>query len=310
MFLEDETIPLEIRKRCKFIFGAGGQNDAWKPVDGIEPAEWVGIKEEMKKIAEIEAGGTKGIFKGNALYVNGLFPNRIANCADLAILTSRYEPCGITPFESYATGTPVLSIKTGGAPDFVKEGKTGFLTKDAFMLSPEKLGIAKDVSAEVLDEARVENSAKQVKEKLVEYLEPLKDGTFEKRQKTFIENCFNEKIEWHNNNAYNDGKSALEIYLKDKCRTQDNNVNGVFKSNGRGLFDETAFNFTKEGNWWQRLSKTNKVMISFGLAAVAAGAIYGICKSKNTDTTQVAQAQSKTDTKPKKAEEKHLSAVV
>lgn len=310
MFLEDESIPLEIRKRCKFIFGAGGGNDAWKPVKGIEPAEWVGIQEEMKKIAEIEAGGTKGIFKGNALYVNGLFPNRIANCADLAILTSRYEPCGITPFESYATGTPVLSIKTGGAPDFVREGKTGFLTKDAFMLSPEKLGLSKDISANALDEARVENSAKQVKEKLIEYLNPIKDGTYEAKQKTFIENCFNEKIEWHNNNAYNEGKSALEIYLKDKCRTQDNNVNGVFKSNGRGVFDETAFNFTKEGNWWQRMSKTNKVMISFGLAAVAAGAIYGIYKSKS-NTVQPAETNlDQTKPEVKNTEQKHLSAVV
>ena len=42
------------------------------------------------------------------------------------------------------------------------------------------------------------------------------DLTVTKKQKSFIENCFNEKIEWHNNNAYNEGKSALEIYLKDK----------------------------------------------------------------------------------------------
>lgn len=305
MFLEDESIPLETRKRCKFLFGAGGGNDAWRPVNGVEPSEWTGIQEELKKIAEIESGGTKGVFKGNALYVNGLFPNRIANCADLAVLTSRYEPCGITPFESFATGTPVLSIKTGGAPDFVTEGKTGFLTQDAFMLSHEKLGISKDITAEALDEARVENSAKQVRDKMKEYLEPLKNGTFEKKQKEFIENCFNEKIEWHNNNAYNGGKSALEIYLKDKCRTQDHNVNGIFKSNGRGLFDESAFNNLKESGWWQRLSKTNKVMAVLGLATIAAGTAYGIYKSQKGSSVDIM-------VKPKSQEKetKHLSAVV
>lgn len=304
MFLEDETIPLETRKNCKLLFGAGGGNDAWRAVNGVEPLEWVGIQEEMKKIAEIEVAGKKGIFKNNALYVNGLFPNRLANCADLAVLTSRYEPCGITPFESYATGTPVLSIKTGGAPDFVVEGKTGFLTKDPFMLSTEKLGLTKGVSAEILDEARVENSARQVKTKLKEYLEPLKDGSFEAKQKSFIENCFGEKIEWHNNASYNKGKSALEIYLKDKCRTQDNNVNGVFKSNGRGIFDETVFKTNTSNNgWWKNLPKKHKILISCGLAAVAAGTTYYAYNSHKKSLNTPEQIQ-------KKAKEKHLSAIV
>lgn len=309
MFLEDESVPLETRKRCKLLFGAGGGNDAWRAVNGVDPAEWKGIQEEMKKIAEIEAGGVKGIFKGNACYVNGLFPNRIANCADLAVLTSRYEPCGITPFEGYATGTPVLSIKTGGAPNFVTEGKTGFLTKDAFMLSADKLGLAKDVAPDVLDEARVENSAKQVRDKMKEYLAPLKDGSYEAKQKSFIENCLNEKIEWHNNNAYNNGKSALDIYLKDKCRTQDNAVEGVFKSNGRGAFDETAFKSVgKDGNWWSRLSKTNKILAGVAAGVVVLGAGIAIAKSKkNKSVNQVEVPSQKINTKE---EAKNLSAVV
>ena len=111
--LEDETIPLEIRKKCKLLFGAGGGNDAWKSIEGVEHPEWKGIQDELKKIAEIEAGGKKGVFKNNACYVNGLFPSRIANCADHGIFTSRYEPCGITPFESFATATPVAIVIKG-----------------------------------------------------------------------------------------------------------------------------------------------------------------------------------------------------
>ncbi len=131
MFLEDSSIPLETRLHSKLLFGAGGGNDAF----GKDHAEWKLIKEELKKIAEIEVDGKKGIFAGNACYVNGLFPNRLANCADVGIFTSRYEPCGITPFESYAAGAPVLSTNTGGAGDFVSPGKNGFLTKNPFMLN-------------------------------------------------------------------------------------------------------------------------------------------------------------------------------
>ena len=319
MFLQDETIPLDIRKRCKLLFGAGGGNDAWRPVNGVEPSEWKGIQEEMKKIAEIEVGGVKGVFKNNALYVNGLFPNRLANCADLAILTSRYEPCGITPFESFATGTPVLSIKTGGAPDFITEGKTGFLTKDAFMLSKETLGLTKEISPEALDNARVENSAKQVKEKLIEYLKPIEEGSFEAKQKTFIENCLNEKIEWHNNNAYNKGKSALEIYLKDKCRTQDNEVNGVFKSNGRGAFGEDPIKTNMEKqNWWNKLSKTNKAILGITGALAILGGGYYLYKNSNKkllglpEKNPVAKTEIIKDNsaKIKQKEVKHLSAIV
>ena len=206
-FLQDETVPLETRLHSKLLFGAG--KDVFR--DGNK--EWEGIKEEMQKIAEIEVNGKKGIFKGNACYVNGLFPNRLANCTDASIFTSRWEPCGITPFESFATGTPVINIKSGGAPDFITPGKTGLLTNDPFMLSASKLGLDKNVSYDVLDEARVEHSAKDTANMIKEFLKPVEDGTFEAKQKQYIENCLKEKIEWHNNNAYNGGKSALEVVV-------------------------------------------------------------------------------------------------
>ena len=268
MFLQDESIPLETRLHSKLLFGAG--KDVFR--DGNK--EWEGIKEEIQKIGDIEVNGKKGIFKGNACYVNGLFPNRLANCADASIFTSRWEPCGITPFESYATGTPVINIKSGGAPDFIKVGKTGLLTDSPFMLSASKLGLSSDVSYDVLDEARVEHSAKDASAKIKEYMKSLQDGTFDAKQKEYIQNCLQEKIEWHNNNAYNNGRSALEVYLKDKFRTQDNNVSTEFHTNGRGKFNNDAFK-TSSGDGtasiWNTVKKHKKaLLICGGFATIAA----------------------------------------
>ncbi len=267
--LKDESIPLETRKHCKIVMGAGGGNDAFSGNN----AEWKAIKEAMDRIANIEAGGQKGIFKENALYVNGLFPNRIANCVDLGIFTSRFEPCGITPFESFATGTPVISIKTGGAPDFITAGKTGFLTQDPFMLNPEKLGLTANASEEAIDKARKEHSAKQVAEQIKAYLEPIKNNTWEAKQKEFIKNCLAEKIEWHNNNAYNGGKSALEVYLKDKFNIVDNNLPDTYASDMRGEFDNSAFASKGKGAG-KGLSKGSKWAIAIGALAALAGVGY------------------------------------
>lgn len=266
-FLQDETVPLETRLHSKLLFGAG--KDVFR--DGNK--EWEGIKEEMQKIAEIEVNGKKGIFKGNACYVNGLFPNRLANCTDASIFTSRWEPCGITPFESFATGTPVINIKSGGAPDFITPGKTGLLTNDPFMLSASKLGLDKNVSYDVLDEARVEHSAKDTANMIKEFLKPVEDGTFETKQKQYIENCLKEKIEWHNNNAYNGGKSALEVYLKDKFNTTDNNVATEIKSSGRGDFNNDAFKASKTKGSGKSLWNTIK---KHKTAAIIAGSALGL----------------------------------
>lgn len=276
-FLQDETVPLETRLHSKLLFGAG--KDVFR--DGNK--EWEGIKEEMQKIAEIEVNGKKGIFKGNACYVNGLFPNRLANCTDASIFTSRWEPCGITPFESFATGTPVINIKSGGAPDFITPGKTGLLTNDPFMLSASKLGLDKNVSYDILDEARVEHSAKDTANMIKEFLKPVEDGTFEAKQKQYIENCLKEKIEWHNNNAYNGGKSALEVYLKDKFNTTDNNVATEIKSSGRGEFNNDAFKASKTKgsgkSLWNTIKKHKTAAIITGSALGLVGLGYAGYKS-------------------------------
>ena len=96
----------------------------------------------------------------------------------------------------------------------------------------------------------------------------------------------NEQIEWHNNNAYNNGKSALEVYLKDKCRTQDNEVNGKFKNNGRGHFDETVFKASENGSATTRGGKKGLIIAGIAAAAVIAGIAIAKISGKNKSEKQ------------------------
>ncbi len=38
-----------------------------------------------------------------------------------------YEPCGRTIIESYAKGTPVIATATGGSPELINDGESGYL---------------------------------------------------------------------------------------------------------------------------------------------------------------------------------------
>lgn len=122
-FLKDKNIPEEVKKHTKFLAGAG----IWS--EHADDYKWVkNIIEEIEKMG----------YAGNACYVNGFFPNRLVGCATYTIFTSRFEPCGITPLESFASGTPCISIGTGGSPDFINEMR-GFITKHPYLLSKERL---------------------------------------------------------------------------------------------------------------------------------------------------------------------------
>lgn len=284
-FLQDDSIPLETRKRCKFILGGGSGGDFYRTGSN----EWRLIQNSVKEIEEIAINGEKGVFKGNTLYINGMVPNRLANCADLGLFTSRFEPCGITPLECYAAGTPVASVKTGGAADFVSP-KTGFLTKEPYMLSRKALGLDSTASAEALETARLEHTAKNVAEMLKNYVEPMNDGTFVEKQKEFIRNTLDQKIGWNENLAYNNGKSALNKHMTERWRCQDNNVATELKNSLFGEFDNKAFdkkpktNDISSGNttgWWSRLSKGGKTGVIACCIAVGAIAVYGISKAAN-----------------------------
>jgi N-acetyl-alpha-D-glucosaminyl L-malate synthase BshA len=51
----------------------------------------------------------------------------ILNCADLFLLPSEQESFGLVALEAHASGVPVIATKTGGLPEVVVEGETGFL---------------------------------------------------------------------------------------------------------------------------------------------------------------------------------------
>ena len=51
----------------------------------------------------------------------------ILNCADLFLLPSEQESFGLAALEAHASGVPVIATRTGGLPEVVVEGETGFL---------------------------------------------------------------------------------------------------------------------------------------------------------------------------------------
>jgi N-acetyl-alpha-D-glucosaminyl L-malate synthase BshA len=48
-------------------------------------------------------------------------------CADLFLLPSRNESFGLAALEAMACGTPVIATNTGGLPEVMVHGETGFL---------------------------------------------------------------------------------------------------------------------------------------------------------------------------------------
>jgi starch synthase len=47
--------------------------------------------------------------------------------ADLFLMPSRYEPCGLNQMYSQRYGTPPVARRTGGLADTIADGETGFL---------------------------------------------------------------------------------------------------------------------------------------------------------------------------------------
>lgn len=220
-FLTDKNVPQEQKNHAKFLVGAGAGQSGWAK----DATEWATIQEKIKQIQELE----NGRYKGNVCYVNGFFPNRFVACADYSLITSRYEPCGITPLESYAAGTPVLSNNTGGSPDFVTAYKggeitnqTGFLTEHAFKINPEIMGKDSNLSGAELDSARVEFLGKENAANISSAMDISlnnQDGYMK-----MMQNTLGAKVDWHENSGFNQGKSASQIYLKDIFHVDGANI--------------------------------------------------------------------------------------
>lgn len=99
---------------------------------------------DTEKINLLVVGNASSELKGqlpNARFIGYINDDRLMSLAysasDLFILPSIQDNLPNTMLESMACGTPVMSFKTGGMLDHLKEGKTGILVED---MSGEALG--------------------------------------------------------------------------------------------------------------------------------------------------------------------------
>ena len=205
-YFKNDSVNPETKEHAKFLIGAG----PW----GKDAPDWKTIQEQIKEVQELDSGR----YKGNVCYINGFFSNRVVACADYANITSRYEPCGITPLEAYAGGTPVISNKTGGSPDFIipfKQGQeitneTGFLTKNAYLVNPEVIGAQKGLEGAALDSARRIALGKENAQCIEQAVDLIQQHPED--YKKMMTNAVTSKIDWHENITFNGGKSAIERY--------------------------------------------------------------------------------------------------
>lgn len=294
-FLKDPNVDKEVKQHTKLLVGAG----VWE--DHARDYKWV--KDIIRQIEELDGG----IYKGNACYVNGFFPNRLVGCATHSIFTSRFEPCGITPLESFAAGTPVISTRTGGAPDFIAATR-GYLTQHPYLRSVEDLKIdtaklAGKTGAELgnaIDNERMLSNAAEVKECITaavsDYGVKTEEGKLSKYAQ-MVRDSLQQKMDWHENAAYNGGKTANERYMTEVFEV-DKGINN--RNVGKLKRFVGDFGTAVEDGAKHLRNKWTKTIIGAGIAIAAVGtAAYAYMKRDNkkdnkaaTSTQQPAQTTS------------------
>ncbi|MBU1901172.1 glycosyltransferase family 4 protein [Patescibacteria group bacterium] len=80
----------------------------------------------QEKLKECNLEGSV-VFNG---FVSDESLREIYACADLFVLTSKYEGFGIANVEALASGTPVVTYDTGAAKDFISDGQNGYVTQN------------------------------------------------------------------------------------------------------------------------------------------------------------------------------------
>ena len=198
-FLKRDDVPKELKLKVKLLNGAG---DA--PWDK-EAKDFKIIKETLKEIEELDGG----IYKHNAMYVDGRFPNTLVACATHGAFTSRREMCGITPLEAKAAGVPYLTTKTGGPVDYTNKSN-GWLTRTAPEMNPQFDGLDWNTPKDIVEAKRVERASDEVSDCFKEMVEE-----YAHNRTQYIEKCkknIEEEFDWHNNKEFNCGKSANKMY--------------------------------------------------------------------------------------------------
>lgn len=268
-FLKSEA-PEELKKKTKLIVGAGD-----KPWDG-DARDFKKIKEILKQIEELNGGK----YKGQACYVDGLFPNRLVGCATYTLLSSVFEPCGITPLESFSAGTPVISIKTGGAPDFINKMR-GFLTKSAYLRNPDAVGKSWSDGFETIDDARRAASAAELKDCILSAVKLHSEAP--KNYEAMVLDAITQPIEWSKNASFNNGVTANKRYRNEvweidkgwEARNKDplHRLVGEFKAKVETVktkVTEAVANATEEASK-KSGSKVGKIIAVSALSVLALG---------------------------------------
>ncbi len=197
-FLKRDDIPKKLKQRVKLIVGAGPWDKNAK--------DYLSVKRALEEIQKLDGG----IYKNNAMYVDGYYPNRLVGCATYGIFTSRREMCGITPLESKAAGVPYGATKTGGPVDYTNPSN-GYLTKHAVELDPKEYGLSWESGADAIDDARCARQSDQISDILKEMV-----YEYSNNRESYIAKCkknIEEKFDWHNNHEYNFGQSANKRYM-------------------------------------------------------------------------------------------------
>ena len=299
-FLKDPNIDKETKKHSKLIVGAG----VWE--DNARDFKWV--QDIIRQIEELDGG----IYKGNACYVNGFFPNRLVGCATYSIFTSRFEPCGITPLESFAAGTPVISTKTGGAPDFITAAR-GYLTQNPYLINIDTSKF-QNVSGEELgnavDAERMQRNAAEVKEcvqnAVSDYNLKPEEGKLSKFAE-MVRNGLQQKIDWHENAEYNGGKTANERYMTEVFEVQQGMAGRNKSKMGRMVGDKFGIAEALKDRASKIRNKWTKIIIGAGIGIAAVGtAAYAYMKrgkknqkaAENTNNETTPAANNTAD-KPK-----------
>ena len=201
-FLQREDVPEEVKMKVKLLNGAG--KDTWdRNADDFKL-----IQSTLKEIAEYDGGK----YKHNAMYVDGLFPNKLVACATHSAFTSRREMCGITPLEAKTAGVPYLTTATGGPVDYTNE-QNGWKTKTAPEMNPQRDGLDWNTDPRIINEKRIERSSNEVSD----CLKAMADE-YMNNKAAYIAKCkknIEEELDWHNNSEFNGGKSANKMYRND-----------------------------------------------------------------------------------------------
>ena len=245
----------------------------------------------LKEIQELDDGK----YANNVVMVEGIFPNKLISACDYGLFTSRFEPCGITPFECFAAGRPVASIRTGGAPNFVydkgnKDGykQTGFLTESPFMMEAKDLANfdSDAIKAEILDGAEdiPKNWTKDMRKIYAEKLDAARREYMAKQVATLFKRtmavpkpeyneisktCCEQQIAWDKNAQYNGGqKSALRIYLEDIFgiyieKDKKGNNQFIYREHNKGKMRKLTGKFQERPNY-SLLSQFADSAVSFG----------------------------------------------